>query len=133
MALLQAGLVTGSGLWQEQATEIALHTADRRQPLAGAVDAGFCHGTAGIAHTFNRLFRHTGNRNFREIALYWYKETMDMFEKQDKFEFFIEGKKGRSKFHKEDGILVGSAGVGLCLLSAMSSSEPKWDRCFLLS
>ncbi|MFM7431585.1 MAG: hypothetical protein ACKO1F_17035, partial [Flammeovirgaceae bacterium] len=32
-----------------------------------------------------------------------------------------------------DGLLEGSAGIGLALLSAISDIEPKWDRCLLLS
>jgi hypothetical protein len=33
----------------------------------------------------------------------------------------------------DDSLLTGSAGVGLALLSATTSTEPRWDRALYLS
>jgi len=38
---------------------------------------GLCHGTAGLAHTFHRLFRATGDEALREAAIFWIRRTLD--------------------------------------------------------
>jgi lantibiotic modifying enzyme len=97
-------------------------------------DAGICHGTAGIAHIFNRLYRTTKQYRFQEAANYWCLETLKM----SKFE---DGFAGYKTWHTEEyggwqpcnNLLEGIAGIGLSLLSFVMPEDPAWDECLLLS
>ena len=54
-AFLAAGKALNNVAWAEHAFRIALRAAKRITPDRTAlVDAGLCHGTAGVAHIFNR-------------------------------------------------------------------------------
>ncbi|NOU16126.1 MAG: lanthionine synthetase C family protein [Bacteroidales bacterium] len=96
------------------------------------VDAGFCHGTVGNAHIFNRLYQETNIIEFKKAAQFWYEKTLQ-------FATFNNGCAGYksydsdNKWIKNYGLLEGAAGIGLSLMSAISENEPSWDNCFLLS
>jgi lantibiotic modifying enzyme len=135
MALWQAAQIVGNIDWQQQAVDILRHSTGRRDLAASRVkDACMCHGTAGIAHVFNRMHHYTGIEDFRESAVYWLRQTMEMAR-------FDDGCAGFKLWHgKETGgwaaeadLLTGAAGIGLTLLSAAAEIEPRWDRCLLLS
>jgi hypothetical protein len=44
-----------------------------------------------------------------------------------------DGQPNTSKWTGDPGFLVGSAGIGLALLAAVSDVEPAWDRVLLTS
>lgn len=95
------------------------------------IDAGFCHGTVGNAHIFNRIFQETNIIDFKLSAQYWYEKTLQ-------HATFIDGLAGYKSFNGEKwvqnyGFLDGVVGIGLSLIAAISEDEPKWDNCFLLS
>ncbi len=134
VALLRAGMITSNDKWYNEAINIAINAAKIRGAKSGVLDACFCHGSAGNAHIFNRLYQYTNIENFKEAAIYWFMQTLDFYDKHGYFKVMrrdINTKK--PKFETEYGILEGIAGVGLALLSAITDIEPKWDRCLLLS
>lgn len=60
VALWHASQALNNKAWEKEAIDSLLHSAKRRDLLLnGAVDAGLCHGTAGIAHIFNRMYGYT--------------------------------------------------------------------------
>ncbi len=135
ITLWQAGNNIDNKIWKEKAVKMLLHSTKRRDLKENSViDAGLCHGTAGIAHIYNRMFHYTEKEEFRDSASYWYKETLKMA----KFEDGLAGYKAwRSPkyggWQKEYGFLAGIAGIGLTFISAISDIEPNWDECLLLS
>lgn len=135
MALLQVGIDTENEEWKEIAIEILLHTAKRRSLQKNHVkDAGLCHGTAGIAHCFNRAYNFTGNGLFKDTAVYWFMETLKMAKYKDGlagFKVWRTNKDGG--LYNDPGLLEGIAGIGLSLISAVAPIDPKWDECLLLS
>lgn len=40
------------------------------------IDAGFCHGSSGIAIIFDKIYKHTGMNVFLETSKYWIRETL---------------------------------------------------------
>lgn len=95
-------------------------------------DAGFCHGTAGVAHIYNNIFEQTKNDIFKNTANYWYQQTLDFATyKKDYCGYLF--KKGTKGWRPNDSLLVGLAGVGLTLLSNVDSKLHHWDECLLLS
>jgi lantibiotic modifying enzyme len=133
--LLRSGLRLGVKSWQEKGLAVLRHSMSRRDPQEAAInDAGLCHGSAGIAHIYNRLWQETGDEAFAETARFWYDSTL-------KLAIFNDGLAGYKAWRlpkyggwiNEAGLLEGVAGIGLTLISALFPLEPAWDRCLLLS
>ena len=102
---------------------------------SGNRDAALCHGAAGNAHIFHRLYRRTGDERFREAALAWFDEALTYRKPGVGVGGFqawaeVDGKQG---FVDDASFLGGSAGIGLALLAAITDTDPAWDRLLLLS
>ena len=52
--------------------------AKRPRGFSGVVDAGLCHGAAGLGHVFNRLFQATGEQRLALAAREWFSVALDM-------------------------------------------------------
>ncbi len=135
ISLYQAALSLDDKDLEERAIAVFQHAAKRKDLKENAVvDAGLCHGGAGIAHIFNRMYNYTGIEEFRETARYWFNATLALATHEDGFA-------GYKAWHTEKyggwvsdgGILEGIGGIGLGILSAISDIEPEWDRCLLCS
>ena len=64
-SLWKAGNTFDNELWKNEAIEIMLLCSNRIDLKENAVvDAGFCHGTSGIAHIFNRFYLDTKIEKF---------------------------------------------------------------------
>lgn len=135
MALLQAGTILGKKKWKKEALNILLHTTEISDwNDAGVTDAGLCHGTAGIAHIYNRAYKYTGIERFEDSAKYWLKQSLNMAIHKDGLSGFktyrtIE----RGGLESNHSFLEGIAGIGLALISAVSDIDPAWDGALLLS
>ncbi len=135
IALWQAARAAGNKEWEQRALDTLQHTTGRRDLKENMVlDAGLCHGAAGMAHIYNRLYHYTGFDAFKESALYWLDQTQKMA-------VYKDGYAGYKAWHTEKyggwvteaGLLEGIAGIGLMLISIVSDIEPKWDRSLFLS
>jgi lantibiotic modifying enzyme len=101
-------------------------------------DGGLCHGAAGIAHIYNRLYQSTGLLYFRDAALNWYEILLNKYYQKGKVDqsFLAYGHitvTNKKEYQKNLGLLNGLVGIGLSLLAGLSDIEPEWDRCLLLS
>ncbi|MCK5168939.1 MAG: hypothetical protein KAQ75_03590, partial [Bacteroidales bacterium] len=135
IALWQAGKNTNNEEWKNKALEILLHTTKRKDLKENSViDAGLCHGTAGIAHIYNRMYNNTGRDEFKKAAIYWFEQTLKMAKYDDGLAGYKAWRTPEyGGLQNEYGFLEGIAGIGLALISAVSDIEPKWDECLLLS
>ncbi|MBK9069976.1 MAG: lanthionine synthetase C family protein [Myxococcales bacterium] len=143
-AILRAAQVFERNDWRAQAIEIALAcvaTADAAKPLQ---DQGLCHGMAGNAHLFNRLYQATGDERLRARAIAYYEATIDAYRAGTGIGGYkawgTNGELDRNATYHHQGayvddptVLTGSSGVGLALLAAVSHVEPNWDRVLLVS
>jgi hypothetical protein len=97
-------------------------------------DACVCHGSAGIAHFFNRMYHETKMKEFYDISIYWIETTLKMAS-------FSDGLAGFKTWHTEQHggwvneycLLEGISGIGLSLLSFYNSKTLDWDKAFLMS
>ncbi|HEY4587972.1 MAG TPA: lanthionine synthetase C family protein, partial [Thermoanaerobaculia bacterium] len=133
-SLLMAARAVGEKAWEREALEIARAAAARAEDAAGVIDAGVCHGAGGAAHLFNRLYQATGDPVLRDAALFWLERTLG-YRKPGQgvggYEMWTVGDNMELEWRSDPGFLTGSSGVGLVLLAAASSVEPKWDRVLL--
>lgn len=116
---------------------IARRAAQRGIAQAGVVDAGLCHGAAGIAHIFNRLYQASGEELFREAACNWFKRCVDFHHPGigvGGYRAWIGAvPAGQKPWSDSPGLMIGAAGIGLSLLAAIAHDEPKWDRMLLVN
>ena len=135
VAIWNASQIIKNKEWENKALEI-LHYSTNRTDLAKnrVIDAGLCHGAAGIAHIFNRMYINTKDKEFKKAADYWYAETLKMANHKESLSGY---KAWRSEEYggwiEYFGFLEGIAGIGLTLMSAISDIEPDWDEILLLS
>lgn len=137
VALWNASQALNDKKLENKSLEILLHSSKRRNLQENSVvDAGLCHGAAGIAHIFNRMFINTGTVDFKYASEYWFNVTLKMARFDDGLAGF---KVWRTKdfdewsWTNDYGFLEGIAGIGLALFSAVSDIEPAWDEALLLS
>jgi len=130
MALLLAGRDAGEPAWTRAGTELALAAAARTPAEAGVSDAGICHGSAGLAHLFCRMYQLTGEQRLADAAVTWAERTIARCTGQDGGHRGDEaaGQGGGRSGRQGAGLLEGTAGVALVLLAACYPVEPAWDQ-----
>jgi lantibiotic modifying enzyme len=137
VALLRAARCVDEPQWEREAVELARNAATWREDGHGMPrDAALCHGTAGVAHIFNRIFQATGDPIFEQAACHWFERTLQMRHQG-------KGIAGYRAFHghrldvgewvDSPDFLEGATGIGLAFLAATSEVEPDWDRLLLIS
>lgn len=132
--LWQAGKILNNEAWEQEALGIMLHASERKDLFKNDVmDAGICHGTAGIAHIFNRFYWETKMPVFKETANYWIDKTLKMATYDDGLAGYKAWQGEKLGWMNEYNLLEGITGIGLSLISHISDEEPTWDRCLLLS
>ncbi|MGB3949059.1 MAG: lanthionine synthetase C family protein [Bacteroidia bacterium] len=133
--LWQAGKVMKDDYIKNEAVDIMLHASKRTDLYENQIlDAGICHGTAGVAHIFNYFFKETRIATFKEVGDYWISETLKMAKHTNSNVAGYKVWLGESRqWVDEYGLLEGGAGIGLVLLSYISDDTLSWDRCILLN
>jgi lantibiotic modifying enzyme len=132
LAIWQAGEALKDEKLKQEAIEIYLNSTKRRTPEeTGDVNVGICHGSAGLAHMYNRMYWNTKMPEFKKAANYWIEETLKLTKFGDSY---VEFKSGvEDEWDNDFGFLGGISGIGLALLSHISNEEPTWDKALLMS
>ncbi len=134
LGFLRSSEATGNATWIDTARKIFAHSANRREPRnTGVHDACVCHGTAGIAHIFNRAFQQTGDKHAHDAALYWLEDTLNHAKYSDGYAGYkMRHPEIKGGWKPEANLLEGIAGIGLVFISAVSIIEPAWDKCLMI-
>lgn len=127
MALLLAARDLGEPRLQLVGTELALRAARRPPEHTGVTDAAVCHGAAGLAHLFTRMYQLTGEPELADAAVAWVERTLAMCAARSDDELGP----GAPPWNGP-GLLEGAAGIALVLLAASTPSEPVWDQMLLI-
>jgi lantibiotic modifying enzyme len=118
---------------------VAVGRRAARRPIeqAGVCDAMICHGSAGLAHLYNRLWQGAGDPLFAHTARIW---LADVFRWRQPGTGVAGLRSWTTKpgsdvlgWVDDHSLLTGVIGVGLTLLAAITSVEPAWDRILLAS
>jgi lantibiotic modifying enzyme len=135
-ALLVAARGRGEEAWRQAAAGIARAAAARPRGTAHVRDAGICHGAAGNAHLFNRIWQETGDPAFAAAARTWLDEALAMRRPGAGiagYLAYVADAWREPGWRPDPGLLTGAAGIGLVLLAAATPIEPAWDRLLLAS
>jgi hypothetical protein len=136
-ALLAAGHAARRPDWRRAALEVALRAARRPMADAGVVDAGLCHGAAGLALSFARLFQTTGDERLRDVGVRWFHRTLALRRPGRGIAGFqswlpVEDGGQGQEWTDDPSFLTGASGIGLALLAGATCVEPAWDSVLLL-
>lgn len=71
VAIASWSAATHRGSSAQEWERLAVLAATRDAALCRVVDPGLCHGSAGLAHIYNRLYQASGEHVFREAAQRW--------------------------------------------------------------
>jgi hypothetical protein len=124
--------------WSEARDALLDHCLIWPSDRSGVIDPSLCHGTAGVAHIFNRIYQRDGDLRCLHASREWFEWTLAMQRQETGVGGFVTMTKGNPKMdcHAAEAratLIDGGLGVGLSLLSALTSVEPAWDRLMLLS
>ncbi|WP_288359760.1 lanthionine synthetase C family protein [uncultured Bacteroides sp.] len=132
MSLWQASrLLTDSEL-QKFTLEVLIQSTHRISYPENIVnDAGICHGSAGIAMIYNRMYIDTKMSLFKDARNFWLARTLNYSCHNDGLAGYktVYGK----ELIKDYSLLTGISGVGLVFISYLMNDEQDWDKFFLLS
>lgn len=131
--LLAAARAAGNAAWEAEAIAIGHDMAARPMDQSGVFDMGLCHGAAGVAHIFNRMYQATGDEVLGDAARRWIERLLAMRRPGEPVAGFpaLLREEGRERWTPDPGTLMGAVGVGLVLLAAATDVEPSWDRSLL--
>jgi hypothetical protein len=113
---------------------VARRAWQRPVDQSGVVDAGLCHGAAGLAHLFNRLYQATQETWLAEAARFWFDQTLTLRRPGHGLGGYTAwhlAPHGKMDWVTDASFLTGAAGVALTLLAGVSSAEPAWDHVLL--
>jgi len=132
MALWQAGKAVDYAVWKEKGLDILLLSAQRQTFNDSLIrDAGICHGSAGLAMIYHRIYSETRHHEYMEAINYWQIKTLHFALHEDG----LAGYKTilKDKWVCDYSLLKGISGIGLVLLSCITEDWQTWDEMFLLS
>lgn len=134
-AFLVAARAAGNQAWAEEAIAIARKGATRDPEKCYVKDVCFCHGTAGLAHIFNRFYQATRDPVFAQACRYWLDQTLQARKPGTGAAGYLvlaPDDENTVSWKERFGLIEGIAGVGLTMLAAVSDIEPSWDRIFMV-
>lgn len=129
--------LTGEFELFERASRIATSCAEKKLNETPTMNSGLCHGAAGVAHMFNKIYQITKEEKYKICANYWYSVLFDKFlviNKKTKIiqPIDLDKKTLERKILKDNGFLSGLAGIGLSINSVISPIKPNWDKLLLM-
>jgi len=123
--------------WQKFANDLLDHCLAWPPDQAGVGDAPLCHGAAGVAHIFNRIYQSENDPRCRDAAIFWLERALAMRQPGTGVGGFSSltrpDPSGPIVWEANPAFLDGAIGVALTLLAATTPVEPAWDRMLLLS
>ena len=131
ISLWLAAEATQNESWRRDALRIAYRAAQAHPDLTPS--AGLCQGKAGAGHIFLRLYQYTGDPLFLGAAQKWLTAVLNSRTPGTGVGGFHSLVSHRLNELDEVGFLMGSVGIALVLLAAISEAPPGWDRLLLLS
>lgn len=130
-ALWLAGRALNDAAISQVAVE-AIESVLRRPVVArGISSVTFCHGVAGLLATCLRFAHETSSSLVRQHIPQLVNQILS--ERSPQHPFVFRDLESENNWVDDPGLVTGAAGVVLVLLAASTSTEPIWDRLFLIA
>jgi lantibiotic modifying enzyme len=134
VALLAAARAANDAAWEARALALLERETKLPKGESRVVDGGLCHGSAGLAHLYNRVYQATRHDDFRAAARRWAEDALAMARPDAGvagYQAYMPIGGGSMQWADEPGLLMGVAGIGLALLATVAPVVPMWDRLLL--
>ncbi|KAB8155829.1 hypothetical protein EZY14_001060 [Kordia sp. TARA_039_SRF] len=116
------------------ALEVLKHSAKRTKVEDSLVrDAGVCHGSYGNAQMFYRMYKETGDQDFKDAFEFWMQDGIDRATFEDGYAGYKQWKGVDKSWSPEVSVLEGVAGIGLTILDYLADYDTNWDECLMIS
>jgi lantibiotic modifying enzyme len=116
------------------ALEVLKHSAKRTAVEDSLVrDAGICHGSYGNAQMFFRMYKETGDQEFKDAFEFWIQDGIDRATFEDGYAGYKQWKGMDKSWEPEVSVLEGIAGIGLTILDYLADYNTNWDECLMIS
>ena len=138
-------LGTGLSLWKagsalkndeicKRAIAVIKHSCKRKHIKETNIqDAGLCHGSYGVMHIYNYMFKQTGETIFKKAADYWMQKSLEMAIHQKGYAGYMKWQGGENEGWKNEvSLLGGIAGIGLAIISYLAPFKTNWSECLLI-
>jgi hypothetical protein len=133
MTLVLAGQACARADWQDEGVRFARESIAQTERISTLC---LCHGTSGAAHLFGRFYQISNDDEFRSAAKRMLRATLESAQKNGParflFEVLMSGNE-LSEPYPSRGFLVGSSGIGACLLSATTPGRSLWETMLLMA
>lgn len=110
--------------------KIALNTLTPSNLDKMVIDAGLCHGSAGLALLYHLLANEMKLTELESGREHWLTFTIERY-KKDGLKGFYEYVPQSNKYQANHGLLTGYSGIGLCLYS-IKYNDTSWTDSFLI-
>jgi hypothetical protein len=131
--LYQSSIVFNKDKIANFAMNVLIHTTKRvSEEETNIVDAGICHGSAGVAHIYNKMWHKTQNPIFKEAMEHWILKTIEYAISKNNMVNYNSYNPTSKKSKLNYSLLEGSAGVGLVLQSYLTG-DFTWDYSLMLN
>lgn len=134
--LYQVGVALNDKSLKKISINGLLKNTERRDfNVTKVMDAGFCHGSSGIAFIYYKMWLITNIKEFYNTSIYWLNITLNYGGEQlnlKEYKFFVGDFEERG-YKEHNGLLEGLAGVGLVYSAFLNSKNFNWDNCFMLN
>ncbi|MCA0430440.1 MAG: hypothetical protein LCH32_08050 [Bacteroidetes bacterium] len=118
--------------WKMKAVDIVIKTTFRKVEEKATLDIGLCHGSAGIAHIYNRFYNYTNDLRIKEASLNWLEKTLELANFSDQFSKYNTNNQDAIVIN-DPSFLTGMSGVGLSLIGFLNPKTMDWDRCLQIT
>lgn len=122
VALWQAAKIMENEDWKRKALEVFIYSIKRKNvENTKVIDAGICHGSAGVAMIFLYMYKETKNEIFKYASDYWIDRTIEY---SMMFKDGLSGYKTLSVYQERIvwvdsyNLLEGIAGIGFVLMAS---------------
>nr|WP_315029500.1 lanthionine synthetase LanC family protein [uncultured Chryseobacterium sp.] len=97
------------------------------------LDSAICHGAMGIAHIFKNTHNKSNIAAFQDTSEYWMDKGFTLSIHDDGYAGFKKWSASTQTYVADLSLLEGTAGIGLTILSALTTQNMTWDECLLLN
>ncbi|WP_031453633.1 lanthionine synthetase LanC family protein [Flavobacterium chungangense] len=131
--LLMASILLQKKIFEKVILEKLVFVASRTlKREKHSIDAGFCHGTCGIAILFLNIYNISNNEVFWDAANYWLKETLNKKIEIQSNEYVYYGFSIPNSTEKNISILEGLTGVLICYHKFLYSEAPISEELLMI-
>jgi lantibiotic modifying enzyme len=131
-ALLRTGQLLGDRNIEEIADRILLDCLNRKKEDNLTLDASITYGAAGLATTFEKIFRYKNDDRYLKASNYWYEKIVEY----PTFANEYAGYKSRVAGENDSGNLGfswGIAGIGVALMRSLNRELPDISSLMLIA